>query len=174
MTAVTIEDVWGVPDPIINHTFNLLIPNMPGGGDSKRLNVVCNSATLPGGGQINPVEVDVHGHKLRFAGRREQEGSYSFTITEGVDTAMRRQINAWMNLARSMRSQQGGLRSTYAVSAYVEVLSGVDGTPIYTEALRYFWINTFAEVELGDGSGAVQYQVTGSYDINEEVANAGD
>ena len=174
MTAVLIEDVWGIPDPIINHTFNLQLPNMPGGGDSKRVNVMCKSATLPGGGTIQPVEVDVHGHKLRFAGRREQEGSYSFTIIEGVDAKMRRDINAWMALARSMRSQQGALRSGYAISAYVEVLSGVDGEPIYTEALRYFWINTFNEVELGDGSGAVEYQVTASYDINEEVAQAGD
>jgi hypothetical protein len=174
MTAVTIEDVWAVPDPIINHTFNLKIPNLAGGGDSKRLNVVCKSATLPGGGSIQPVEVDVHGHKLRFAGRREQEGSYSFTIVEGVDAQMRRDIQAAMNMARAMRSQQGALRSEYASTAYIEVLSGVDGEPIYTEALRYFWINTFNEVELGDGSAAVEYQVTASYDINEEVSGAGD
>jgi hypothetical protein len=30
MTAVLIEDVWAVPDPIINHTFNLILPNIPG------------------------------------------------------------------------------------------------------------------------------------------------
>lgn len=173
MAAVLIEDVWAVPDPIINHTFNLIIPNMPGGGDSKRMNVVCNSATLPGGGQINPVEIELHGHTLRFAGKRTQEGSYSFTITEGVDAQMRRDINAWMNLARAMRSQQGALRNRYAVDAFVEVLSGVDGDVIYTEALRKFWMNTFAEVELGDGTGAVQYQCTASYDINEEVDAAG-
>lgn len=174
MTAVLIEDVWAIPDPIINHTFNLIIPNMAGGGDSKRLNVMCKAATLPGGGQIQPVEIDVHGHKLRFAGRREQEGSYSFTVIEGVDARMRRDINNAMNLARSMRSQQGALRDVYANDAFVEVLSGVDGTPIYTEALRYFWFNSFNEVELGDGSGAVEYSVTCSYDINEEVAQAGD
>lgn len=174
MAAVTIEDTWGVPDPIINHTFNLIVPNMPGGGDARRLNVVCNSATLPGGGQINPIEVDYHGHKLRFAGRRNQEGSYSFTVTEGVDARIRRDVNAWMNLARAMRSQQGALKSEYAVDAYVEVLSGVDGEVIYVEALRKFWINTFNEVELGNGESAVQYQVTASYDINEEVATSGD
>lgn len=173
MTAVRIEDAWGVPDPIINHTFNLIIPNMPGGGDGKRVNIVCNSAVLPGGGQIEPVEVNIHGHVLRFAGRRTQEGSYPFTITEGVDAKMRRDLNNWMNMARAMRSQQGALRANYAVDVFMEVLSGVDGDVIYTEALRKFWINTFSEVEMGDGSQAVQYQVTASYDINEEVESAG-
>lgn len=174
MVAVSIEDTWAVPDPIIDHTFNLVIPNMPGGGNARRLNVVCTAATLPGGGQINPVEVNWHGHVLRFAGRRTQEGSYSFTITEGIDTQERRDINAWMNTARAMRSQQGGLKAQYAVDAFVEVLSGVNGDVIYTEALRKFWINTFSEVELGSGEGAVQYQVTASYDLNEEVAETGD
>lgn len=173
MTAVQITDAWSVPDPIINHAFNLVIPNMPGGGDGKRINFVCNSATLPGGGQIEPVEINLHGHVLRFAGRRTQEGSYTFQITEGVDAKMRRDLNNWMNLARAMRSQQGALRATYAIDVFVEVLSGVDGDVIYTEALRKFWINSFNEVELGDGSQAVAYQVTASYDINEEVESAG-
>lgn len=173
MTAVLIEDVWAVPDPIINHTFNLILPNIPGGGDGKRMNIVCQSASLPGGGNIQPVEIDVHGHKLRFAGRREQEGSYAFTIIEGVDAKMRRDLNRWMAMARAMRSQQGGLRSTYAIDVYMEVVSGIGGDVIYTEAIRKFWLNTFSEFEFGDGAQAVSYQCTASYDIHEEVSGAG-
>lgn len=173
MSMVNLDDTWELPDPIINHCFNLILPNIPGGGDARRFNVACKTAQLPGSGNVGQLPVELHGHKMQFAGKREFDGTFAFTIVEGVDVYMRRACDAWIDKARGRKSQQGGRRSAYAINAYIEILSGEGGDVIHTEALRKFWLMSFNEIELGDGSGIFEYQCQASFDINEPVSAVG-
>jgi hypothetical protein len=167
MARVSVDDIYSFPDPVIGFNFNLIVENPPGGGSAKALNVKCKSTSLPGS-SIEPVEVSLHGHVIKRAGRRTFPRTLPFTLVETTDFSSRRTIRRWMNAARKARDQSGQGSNVYAVDATVEVLNDA-GEVLYPVILRKAWVEELGDADLtGESSNPLDFSGQLSYDIVQE------
>ena len=60
MARTSYSDMSGLPDPLLSYNFDLVIPNIPGGGNTKALTIKCQSTSLPGK-SLEDVTVTAHG-----------------------------------------------------------------------------------------------------------------
>jgi hypothetical protein len=163
MPRVTVEDVYSFPDPVIGFDFNLIIPNPPGGGNGRALNVKCKTTSLPGT-SIEPVEVALHGHKRKVPGARTFPRTLPFTLLETTDFSSRDTLIRWMDKCRSAKTQAGSPTRECTTTATVEVLNAA-GDVIRQVELYYAWVEELSDTDLsGDSSNAMEVSGNLSYD----------
>lgn len=111
-----ISDVRNLPDPLLNNRFTLILPSIPGGGDGRRVQLQCQSATLPG--QTNEqVTANSHGYNVHFAGTPQFVGNFQLQFFETRDMAMRDSILGWVRYARNLREGSGNYKIDYERTA---------------------------------------------------------
>ena len=162
LQALAIQDVqqtwsWGV-----------VIPRVPGVGDVRSLSAKCISTSVPGY-QIEPVKVELQGGiQLQYAGRRVWSMSWQATFIESRDAGTRSALVAWANMIRNPLLGVGSYKVVYAVP--IE-LSLYDDAGIVSRSIKL--VNAFpldvGEATLDQTSAPMQYAVTFSYDVTEEV-----
>lgn len=161
LQALAIQDVlqswsWGV-----------IIPRVPGVGDTRSLTSKCISTSIPGF-QIEQVQQDLQGGiQLRYAGRRLWDQTWQATFIESRDSSTRGDLVAWANLIRNPLLGTGSYKIAYAVP--IE-LSLYDDAGLVSRSIKL--VNAFptqvAEASLDQSNGVVQYAVTFSFDVTEE------
>lgn len=167
MGRVALTDIYAFPDPVIGFNFNLIVPNPPGGGSGRALNVKCKSTSLPGS-SIEPVEVALHGHVIKRAGRRTFPRSLPFSLLETTDFSSRLTLRKWMNTARRAKDQGGTDSSVYAVDATIEVLNDA-GDILYSVVCVKAWPEELSDSDLsGEGSNPLEFSGQLSYDVVQE------
>ena len=162
----TITDLRGLPDPQLQYRYTLIIPNVPGGGDGRRLQLQCISSSIPGLSQEKQT-VTSHGIDLRFMGRQIYYGTIPLTFFETRDLVVMKDVRGWLDYGRNHRKGTGNYKENYAVTAQLLLL---DDTLKVTNTitLEGFFPESLDDSGVdGSSSGVVQWSTTFSYDVSE-------
>lgn len=166
MSRSGLAETQSVLDVLQSWNWDLVIPRIPGVGDTRPLTYKCISTTIPGS-QIEQVPLEIHGVKLNYAGRRVWGGTWEATFIESRDSNTRQQFLTWMDLMRSWVTNTGMYKSVYAVPIELALY---DDLPTIVRSIKL--VNAFptqlGDVTLDQSAGIIQYQVTFSYDMTEE------
>jgi len=115
MARSSIQEFRQLKDPLLSYNFDLLLPNIPGGGSSRELKISCQGTSIPGT-SVDQVTVGLHGVYLNYMGmqRWSQRLDASFYETRDLDT--RTAFLNWIQFARSTIQNSGTLKANYAVT----------------------------------------------------------
>lgn len=167
MARAGLRDLATLPDPLIQHQFDLMIPNVPGGGDGEGLQLRCQSTQLPGV-SVETVTVALRGKELVYAGRQLFEKTLSVTFQETVDILVRNTMLNWLYFIVDERENTGNTKADYSTSATIQLY---DESNSVIRTIKMFGVfpTEFAAVDLaGDSVGAVLPSATFSYDWFED------
>lgn len=165
MARSSYADMSGLPDPVLSYNFDLLIPNLPGGGNSKALTIKCQSTSLPGM-SLEDVTVAAHGIELKYAGRPIYTHTLSATFWETRDMTTRDALMANMLLARNAKANTGDYKVNYSTLGFILLYDDTGSNVIRTTQLEGFYTQDLQEVALdGATSTALQMQATFFFDL---------
>ena len=163
MARTAYTDVRSLPDPLLSYNFDLIIPNIPGGGDTKRLTIKCQSSSIPGT-SVEDVTVSLHGVDLKFAGRQMWSHTLTTTYVETRDMSTRFAIKRWIEFCRNTRLNSGNYKANYATLADLVLYDDV-GNVIRTTRMEGFFPQTMDDAAVdGTSSTVVTIGVTFAYD----------
>ena len=169
MPKPTLDEVLKAADPMLSDNFELLIPNVPGGGDARALRIQCKTAVKPGS-TINEVLVELFGHATNHAGARTYSHDFQVTYIEVADGRINRALEAWANLCRSHETQTGGFKSEYSTDAEF-IIYNQKGEKIATHEIVGLWPKQVPDLNFdgAQGTQAVELSVSFSFDYVHEV-----
>ena len=156
-----------VGDPLLSCDWYLLIPNIPGASDTRRMSYKVVSTALPGS-QIEQVTMEIGAKKFNFAGRRVYSGSWTATLVETADASTRGDLLRWMDMARPYVSGAGTFRNVYGQTAELRVYDAMNNVAVSSVIHALFPI-TIDDTPLEQSSSIIQYSVTFSFDYADEV-----
>lgn len=164
-TFPTIGDLRGLPDPLLQYRWTLIIANVPGGGDGRRLQYQCKTSSIPG---LSNEEVtsNSHGIDLNFAGRQMYGGTLSTTFYETRDMVVYDTLRQWLDFARNQRDGTGNYKADYAVNA--QLLLFDDTVKVIKTVNFEGWFPkeiTEAGVD-GSSSAIVEFSVNWAFDLS--------
>ena len=161
----TITDLRGLPDPLLQYRWTLIVPNVPGGGDGRRLQYQCKTSSIPGLSN-EEVVVTSHGIDLQFAGRQMYGQSFAATFYETRDLIVYETIRNWLDFARNHRDGSGNYKVNYAVPAQM-LLFDDQLKVIKTINLEGFFPGEMSEASVdGSSSAPVEFSVTFKFDVS--------
>jgi hypothetical protein len=159
---ITLDEVNKQKDVMDTVHFALRFGNIPGfSGDSSPMTILCQTASIPGL-TIEPVEVGLHGHTVRFRGRKTFSGTMSIGFVETASYEIQRRLRAWNEYCVGTNtSSSGGYKDQYAITAELEVY---DVTQKIADRLSIFgvWPSDVPEVQL-DGQSAQAMLINPSF-----------
>lgn len=136
MRRTGLEDISTIKDPLLLYNWGLVIPNIPGGGNSYQLTLRAQISSIPGL-NIEPALVALRGMELHYAGRPTWTKSLPFTYIEARDMETRQSLLRWMYLARDFRNNTGTFKEDYAVNCDLELY---DDTGAVIRTIRFFGV----------------------------------
>lgn len=170
MARSSLSDVEGsIVDPAQTWNFDLFFDKLPTGlsGSTRMLTVRCQATSLPGV-SMEAIEVELHGVKLKYRGRRTYGGTFSVTFAENVDWTTYELFRNWHNLMLSWSKNTGSSSSVYKVPCTLTMYNDAGEESISYE-LRGVWPAEIADISLnGAESGYVQPEITFSFDYIQE------
>lgn len=146
-----------IKDPMLSDSFVLTFPKLPAGlgaDISKRLMLHCQQATKPGM-TINPVEVQLFGHTLEYAGNNTFSHDMSVTFIENRDGNIQAILEKWAIHCRHPTTQIGAYKEGadgYAAKAELEIFDQT-GKSVKTYHIFGCWPSSVPEVSF-DGSNS--------------------
>jgi len=168
MARTGLSDIRALPDPLMGYNFDLVIPNVPGGGDARSLTIKCMSTSIPGM-STEDVTVSLKGIDTKYAGRPMYTHTLSCTYLETRDLSTRDAIRNWIKLQRDFRANTGSYKSDYATTASL-MLYDDTGAAIRQISLEGFFPQNMDDAALDGGSSTpVNIAVTFAYDSFDEV-----
>jgi len=163
MSRTSLADISSLPDPLLGYNFDMLIPNIPGGGNTRALTLKCMQTNIPGQ-QIDQILIQLHGAETVSAGRQTFTHTLAVTYLETRDMTTRDAIRQWMDFTRNVRTNSGNFKSSYATDAKILMYDDA-GTTVRTINIRSMWPQEMPDVALdGATSTAVNIAVTFQYD----------
>ena len=166
MARTSLENIRSLPDPLLTYNWDIFIPNLPGGGDTRAITWKAVSTTIPSI-MLEPVNVNLGPAELKYAGRENYSHSWQVTLHETRDVGTQLALMAWQKIARDNNTNTGNYKSVYAPSAQLVLYDDIPSV-VRTLTLHGLWPETVDEAALDRASGAVQIGVTFSYDYFEE------
>ena len=161
----TINDLRGLPDPLLQYKWTLIVPNVPGGADGRRFQYQCKTSVIPGL-SAEEVVVTSHGIDLQYMGRQMYGQSFSSNFFETRDLYVYTMFRNWLDLGRNHRAGTGSYKSTYATKAQMLLLDDTNKT-IATLNLDGFFVQDLGEASMDGGSSApVEFSVTFKFDVS--------
>jgi hypothetical protein len=159
----SLTDIRGLPDPLYGYNFDLIIPNVPGGGNSRELTIKVMTTSIPGM-SLDDVTVTLKGIDVKYAGRQMFTHTLEATYMETRNLSTHDAISQWIRLARDVRTNTGSLKNSYATTANL-VLYDDSNNPVRTYVLDGFFPQTIGDSSLDSGSSTpVSMSVTFAYD----------
>ena len=163
----SLQDVRSLTDPLQTYNWDVIIPAMPGTGNSRTFTYKAQSTAIPGF-MLEQVPVALHGVELRYAGRANYSHSFSVTLIETRDMGTRNMLRRWQKLARNWQTNTGVYKEIYST---VIQLVLYDDIPLEIANIKLFgcWPETVDDASMDNSSsGVVTTNVTFSYDFLEE------
>lgn len=158
-----------LPDPLFSYNFDLVIPNVPGGGDGRMLKLKCMSTSIPGV-SLDDVEVTLHGATSMYAGREIYTHTLQATFLETRDLSTRDALNGWIAFARSARTNTGTYKVQYATDADLLLYDDTGSNVIRTIRMEGFYCKAMDDAAVdGSSSTAVTIGATFSYDLHYDL-----
>lgn len=162
-TFPTMADLRGLPDPLLQYRWTLIVPNVPGGGDGRRLQYQCRTAAIPGLTDEKQTTTS-HGVDLHWMGRTQFGGSFAASFFETRDMVIFNTIRAWKLLGRDPRAGSGSYKADYATTAQLLLLDDTLKV-VKTVNMDGFFPTEMGEASLdGASSAPVEFSVTFSFD----------
>lgn len=161
--AIELGQVTSLADVIQNNHFELIIPTLPGAGNGQTLNIRNMTAVLPGR-KNDPVQVELHRHKVMFAGKRTFGNSFSATYIESSDRATWSALLNWQNQMTDPATGLPRLKADYATTGIVNIY---DSSNAIVESRTFYglFVSGLDDVALsGSESGVLSVSVQFSYD----------
>lgn len=161
----TISDLRGLPDPLLQYRWTLIVPNVPGGGDGRRLQYQCKTGSIPG---LSNEEVTVtsHGIDLRFAGRPLYGQVFTATFYETRDLIVYNTLRSWLEFQRNSRAGSGNYKADYATTGQMLLFDDTLKV-VGTLDLEGFFMQDLGEASLdGSSSAPVEFQATFNFDVS--------
>ncbi len=169
MARTSYSDMSGLPDPLLSYNFDLVIPNIPGGGNTKALTIKCQSTSLPGK-SLEDVTVTAHGVELKYAGRVVYTHTQQATFYETRDLTTRDALRGWMESARDVPTNSGDYKVNYGTLAYLLLYDDTVTNVIRTIQFDGFFCQDMQEATLeGSGSSVVTISATFYYDLWKDL-----
>ena len=172
MSRTSLQDVRGLPDIFQTWNFDLFLPSIPGGGDTRSITLKTQTTSVPVS-TIDPVDVPLHGVNLQFAGRQTFTHTLQMTVLETRDMTTRDAFRLWQEYARSQQSNSGNYKSAYAITAELVLYDDVP-SPVKSIFLQGCWCTAVGDLAL-DGSSSTpgSYEITLQFDsISETGVNS--
>lgn len=161
---ITLNEINEQTDVMDSQHFRLLFGNIPGSEDSRPLTILCQTAVIPGV-TVEPVEVSLHGHTVRFRGKQTFSGTFSVGFVEVSSYEIMSRLRKWKEFTVGTNSATSqGFKNRYSVTAELEVM---DITGVVADRLKIFgvWPSEVPEVQLdGQSSQAMLVQPTFTFD----------
>ena len=167
MPRTGLDDVAGLADPLMQYNFDMVVSNMPGGGDTTAFKHKIMTTSIPGI-TIEPVTVDLHGVSIEYAGRKQYPRTLAFEILELRDMSARDALRGWHDLTRDDNSL-GEYYEVYTTDVDLQLYDSKNNL-VRTIRLIDCWLESFDDAGV-DGSASTPVTVTGNlrYLRHEEV-----
>ena len=168
MPKPTLSNVLDVHDPLLADNFEMTFASVPGGGDNRKLTVQCKTAIKPGT-TLTEVEIELFGHKVMHAAKREYSHDMSIEFVEDSDGTITTALENWMEIARATATQHGAYKSDYAVDA-VFLIFDQTGETTMEYKIKNCWPNSVEDLSFdGSGGAAIPASATFKFDHVERV-----
>ena len=167
MPRTSLENVQGLPDPLMQYNYDMVVLNMPGGGDTEIFKHKIMTSQIPGR-TIEPVVVELHGVTIEYAGRVQYARTLAFEILECRDMKSRDALRDWHELTRDDNSL-GEYFENYTAEVDLQLYDSKD-TLVRTVKLHGCWLESFDDAGV-DGSASTPVTISGTlkYVRHEEV-----
>lgn len=164
MSHVSLDEINQQPDAMDSEHFKVMFGNIPGAGDSRPMTINCQTAVIPGF-TLEQMEVGLHGHTVRYVGKRTFSGQMSIGFVENSAMDIQKRLRRWAEYAKGTRSATAeGYKADYALTVEIQVM---DVTGKIVDELTVFgvWPTDVPETQLdGQSSQAMLVQASFSYD----------
>lgn len=168
MARTSLQDVSGLPDPLLSYNFDLIFPTIPGGGGSSRaLTVKCMTTSLPGM-QLEQATASLHGVEVSYAGRQIWTKTFQATFIETRDAATRKTFRRWIEFARNNSRNAGHYKKDYAVDGVMMLYDDIPAIILETKIVGMFPTQMDDVAFDGAAGTIVTSSITFSYDYTEE------
>ncbi len=125
-----------IGDPLLSDNYQFHFPRIPiGNGDGLLLH--CKSATKPGM-TINPVEAQLYGHTIEYAGNLTYGHDLAVSYIENSRMDNTVIMEDWSEYVKSHKSQHGAFKAQYAVPGYLTVFN-IDGSVVREYVIYNCW-----------------------------------
>lgn len=164
MSRISFSEVNAMPDALDQVAFELILPTLPGAGNSRHLTIKCQSVSQPGS-STESFEVGVHGHVKRFRGRKMYPRSLSATFYEDSTFATVNTLRRWLEfIAGTESGNSQGYQADYSVDAVLVTYDTI-GRAINRTIYEHLFIQDIPDLNMdGNSSASVPVSVTFSYD----------
>jgi hypothetical protein len=163
MARIGLQEVSGLVDPVSQYQFELIVPNVPGGGDGRSLAITCQTNSLPGQ-SLDPVKTTLHGVDLNFKGRPMYTQTLTAQFLVVRDLKMNIALRKWMNYAQDLKKNTGTYKTQYSTQATLLVYDAAQ-VVIDTITLYGFFPQTIDDQAVdGSSSAPITLGATFSYD----------
>ena len=124
MGRPSLQEIRALEDPLLSYAWNLVIPNIPGGGKSKPLSIKCMNVPIPGT-SVDMVSVALHGVIVTYAGMQQWTHQFQATFMETRSLEVRDTIKGWIQTARNTKQNAGTEKSTYATAGQLQLYDDI-------------------------------------------------
>lgn len=163
MSRIGLKEVTGLVDPVSQYQFELIIPNVPGGGDGRSLALTCQTSSLPGK-SLDDMPSTLHGIDLKFAGRPMYSHTLQAQFLVVRDLKTNDALRDWMNYARSIKNTAGTYKTQYSTQATMLVYDAAQAV-VRTITLYGVFPQTIDDQAVdGSSSAPITVSCTFSYD----------
>lgn len=161
MAKPTLDEVLKVHDPMLSDNFEIIIANVPGGGDAKALRIQCKTAVKPGS-TLNEVLIELFGHAVVHAGALTYTHDLSLTYIEDSKGTITKALEGWQEIVRSKDTQSGEFKENYAVDAEFIIFDQKG-----EEAMKYdiinIWPNQIPDLNFDGAQGTQAIEIGANF-----------
>lgn len=169
MARVSFTQLNNLSDTISAEAFELIIPNIPLGGSTQELTLRCQQAQVPGYSN-EAFESLLHGHVLKFRGRKMYPRQLSVTYIEGSFLESWTILNNWHEfIAGTDSGNSGAYKNTYSTTASL-IIYNTTGAVANTLRMENFFIQEISDVTL-DGSNSTPMLIPAMFSYDRLIAN---
>lgn len=163
MAKTSLMDVSSLLDPLQAWRADILIPNMPYGGDTRQLTIKCQTFSMPGT-SFEDVTTSLHGVDLKWAGRRMWQHTIQATFLETRDMTTWLALKQWFDGARNPVAHTGDYAVNYKTEGLIRIYDDAY-VQVYQMQVKGLFIQSLDDMTFdGSSSQPVMLSATFSYD----------
>lgn len=164
MAKTTLQDVEGkLLDPLTSSMYTLeLNPPEAVGDDNGLLRILCQSCVLPAK-TVEDIAVDIHAHKLHFAGKVTFGDAMSITFVETGSMDVYNFLYDWQAMLKNHDTQLGTYKSEYASDGILSVFDQQEKIVASFDIIN-MWISDLPELTWNEANTLVTVAASFKYD----------
>lgn len=147
MAKVSLTELQSLPDPMTSDLYEFVIGRIPGnsGINTNVIRIQCQQVSIPSA-TIEPVNLELQGNSLVFAGRKVYTHDLSITFVENRKMEIFKAMAGWAEFVRQKQTQLGSYKAEYSTTATLYVY---DQRGVTVSTINYFglWISTTPEYQ---------------------------